>query len=305
MHYSEFYKNLVKRIDLPENAEKEFSTLVKRLDEELQFGREVDKLIMRFMFPKAHDIRRFLEKLTLLAKKYSVDENTLHFVFLLLSAETLYKRYKKQDISDEIFYDTIKDLKYKLIECIECKGYNGTFVPHWFEGFYRLERFGLGRFQYEHTDIDKEIITPSGIKLKKGTKVLFLHIPSSGVPLTDEVRIESYKKAYEFYKDTPFVKNGRIVFVCHSWLLYKKHYEFLPENSNILKFMNDFYIYDGFISDIKEDLWRIFGKYENAPASELPEDTSLKRAYKKWLLDGNEVGGGVGVIVFDGEKIIN
>ena len=305
MHYSEFYKELVEKIGIPESAKEEISCLVKRLDEDLQFGREVDKLIMRFMFPKAHDIRRFLEKLTVLAKKYSIDENTLHFVFLLLSAETLYKRYLKQGISEEIFYDTIKDLKYKLIECIDCKGYVGTFVPHWFERFYRLERFALGRFQYDFTDTDREIVTPGGVRIKKGTKVLFLHIPSSGVPLTDDVRMDSYKKAYDFFKDTSYVKNGKIVFVCHSWLLYKKHYEFLPQNSNILKFMNDFYIYDGYISETNEDLWRIFGKYEKAPACELPEDTSLKRAYKKWLCDGNKTGGGAGVIVFDGEKIIN
>lgn len=305
MHYSEFYKELVEKIGIPESAKEEISCIVKRLDEDLQFGREVDKLIMRFMFPKAHDIRRFLEKLTVLAKKYSIDENTLHFVFLLLSAETLYKRYLKQGISEEIFYDTIKDLKYKLIECIDCKGYVGTFVPHWFERFYRLERFALGRFQYDFTDTDREIVTPSGVRIKKGTKVLFLHIPSSGVPLTDDVRMDSYKKAYDFFKDTSYVKNGKIVFVCHSWLLYKKHYEFLPQNSNILKFMNDFYIYDQYISDIKEDLWRIFGKLDKLPYNELPEDTSLKRAYKNWLIKKNETGGGVGVIVFDGEKIIN
>lgn len=305
MHYNEFYKTLIKKLELSEDAEKEFTNVVKLADENLQFGRDLDKFVMRFMFPKAHDIRRFLEKLSPIATKYSVNENTLQFVFLLLSAETLYKRYVKQGIPDAIFYDTIKDLKYKLDECIECKGYYGTFVPHWFEGFYRLERFGLGRFQYEHTDTDKEIITPSGIKIKKGTKVLFLHIPSSGVPLTDEVRMDSYKRAYEFYKDTSFVKNGRIIFVCHSWLLYKEHCKFLPENSNILKFMKDFCIYDGYISDTKEDLWRIFGKEDKLPYNELPEDTSLKRAYKKWLLEGGSVGGGVGVIVFDGEKIIN
>lgn len=305
MHYNVFYKTLMSKLELPEEAEKEFTEVVKLADENLQFGREIDKLIMRFMFPKAHDIRRFLEKLQPLAIKYSVDENALQFVFLLLSAETLYKRYKKQGIEDEIFYDTIKDLKYKLLECIECKGYNGTFVPHWFEGFYRLERFGLGRFQYENTDTDREIITPSGIKIKKGTKALFLHIPSSGTPITDEIRLESYKKAYEFYKNTSFVKNGRIVFVCHSWLLYKKHYDFLPKNSNILRFMNDFYIYDGYLSDTKEDLWRIFGKDDKLPYNELPEDTSLKKAYKKWLLKKDETGGGVGLIVFDGEKIIN
>ncbi len=305
MHYTEFYRTLMKKLELPEEAENEFTAVVKLADKNLQFGREMDKLIMRFMFPKAHDIRRFLEKLAPISQAYSINENTLQFVFLLLSAETLSKRYVKQGIADEIFYDTIKDLKYKFDECMVCKGYYGTFVPHWFEEFYRLDRFCLGRFQYEHTDTDREIVTPGGFKIKKGTKVLFLHIPSGGAPLTDEVRMASYKKAYDFYKNTAFVKNGVIIFVCHSWLLYKEHYKFLPQNSNILKFMNDFYIYDQYVSDIKEDLWRIFGKQDKLPYNELPEDTSLKRAYKNWLLEKDETGGGVGVIVFDGEKIIN
>lgn len=295
----------MKKLDLPEKAEEEFSAIVKLSDTNLQFGRELDKLIMRFMFPKAHDIRRFLEKLSPVATQYSVDENALQFVFLLLAAETLSKRYVKQNIPDEIFYDTIKDLKYKFDECVLCKGYYGTFVPHWFEGFYRLERFKLGRFQYEHTDTDREIVTPNGIKIKKGTKALFLHIPSGCEPLTDEVRLASYKKAYDFYRNTQFVKDGKIIFICHSWLLYKEHYNFLPKNSNILSFMNDFYIYDQYVSDIKEDLWRIFGKDDKLPYNEMPEDTSLKKAYKSWLIEKNETGGGAGVIVFDGEKILN
>ena len=86
MHYNEFYKTLVKKLELPEDAEKVFTDIVKLSDDNLQFGRELDKLIMRFMFPKAHDIRRFLEKLSPISKKYAVEENALQFVFLMLSA---------------------------------------------------------------------------------------------------------------------------------------------------------------------------------------------------------------------------
>ena len=118
MHYNEFYKTLISKLELPEEAEKEFTDVVKLADENLQFGRELDKLIMRFMFPKAHDIRRFMEKLSPVSQKYSVSETTLQFVFLLLSAELLYKRYQKQNIPDGIFYDTIKDLKYKFYESV-------------------------------------------------------------------------------------------------------------------------------------------------------------------------------------------
>ena len=65
MHYNEFYKTLISKLELPEEAEKEFTDVVKLADENLQFGRELDKLIMRFMFPKAHDIRRFMENMVI------------------------------------------------------------------------------------------------------------------------------------------------------------------------------------------------------------------------------------------------
>ena len=36
--------------------------------------------------------------------------------------------------------------------------------------------------------------------VKEGDKVLNIHIPSNGIPLTDEVRLNAYREAYEFYK---------------------------------------------------------------------------------------------------------
>lgn len=35
-------------------------------------------------------------------------------------------------------------------------------------------------------------------------------------------------------------KTDYIIIVCNSWLIFPKHYEFLPLNSNIIGFMNDF-----------------------------------------------------------------
>lgn len=31
----------------------------------------------------------------------------------------------------------------------------------------------------------------------------------------------------------------------------------------------------------------------------------MQRAYKKWLMEGNKAGSGFGILLFDGEKIIN
>ena len=50
--------------------------------------------------------------------------------------------------------------------------------------------------------------------------------------------------------------------------------------------------------------WRVFGKYSDLPYDQLPRDTSLRRAYADWLIDGNPGGDAFGVFVFDGEKIL-
>ncbi len=317
---SDFITDLLNKIELSAEAYEKTEEMLKLLNQNHQFSRELKALSMRFMFPEAHEIRRFLEKLSLLSKRYEVDENILVLVFLFISAESLYKRYQKSNINDEIFYSSVKDIKCKIDECVFAKGYIGTFIPHWFIRLFNMERFNIGRFQYEPSVIEKEITTKSGIKIEKGTKVILMHIPSGEGPITDEVRFESYKKAYDFYKhydfqnkiyypekeiDSDYITDGKIIFTCHSWLLFERHREFLPENSNILRFMKDFYIYENYETEKPENIWRIYGKDDSLSFEELPEDTSLKRAYKNWLLSGNKTGGGVGLIIFDGENIIN
>ncbi|MBQ9769938.1 MAG: hypothetical protein IJW27_07005, partial [Clostridia bacterium] len=149
----------------------------------------------------------------------------------------------------------------------------------------------LGRFQYE--------IIKFGYDYKKGdkvltpeTKVLNVHIPASGEPLSEELAKESLKMAKEFYKDEigePFACK------CSSWLLYPEHEQMLDKSSNIYRFMKMFDCFDYGIEKSNLDLPRIFGTCEMRPAY-LPEKTSLQRAYKKHLLAGGKTGYGVGVL---------
>ena len=53
------------------------------------------------------------------------------------------------------------------------------------------------------------------------------------------------------------------------------------------------------------DAWRIFGADAEKEPKNLPEQTSLQRAFKEYLVQENKVGQGIGVIIFDGEKILN
>lgn len=301
-HFNNYFLLIEEKCEFPKEAREELEALSKRLDDEPEFGKEIDRLRSLFMFPRAHNLGHYIKALNEVALKYGADEYTLNLVFLMCCTELLNKRYRAAGVSDEVFWGSIKDYKYKLLECMECKGVVGTFVPGWYEGFFEVDRFFLGRFQFEARTFPMDFTTSAGIKIKKGEKAVNIHIPSSGVPLTDEVRFDAYKKAYEFFPECRV--NGNMYFICNSWLLFPRHKEFLPKHLNILKFLNDFEIFEcrekaGFGDD-----WRVFGHYTSLPVSEWPEDTALRKAYKTRLLEGKRTGSGHGVIVFDGEKIV-
>lgn len=303
-HMTEHITALMKRLNFPAEAAEAFNALCTRLDNNDAFAEKFDKIVYDYMYPVATDIDDAVKKLGALAAEYGENEYTLCEMFLLSNTEELLRRYKEKGIAEDIYWDTMDDLRCKLLECIECEEVPGTFVAGWDGGFFKLERFAYGRFQYEVTDYgsNETFTTKCGITLKKGDTLINFHIPSSGVPLTDEVRLDSLKRAYPHFKD--LFGGGPVIFCCGSWLLYPKHREFLPASSNILRFMDDFELISWAETEKFSNGWRVYGKDSDLPLEDLPEKTSLQRAYKKWLCDGNKAGNGYGIIVFDGEKIL-
>lgn len=303
-HYTPFFVDFFKRYNYPEVAVETFSRVLKRLDEEKDFGTKIDALVESYMNPEEENLGPYLDKVTELATEYGENEYTMHFIFLLLCTPTLKEMYEKEGIDENIYWDTMDDLRCKLKECIDCEEVPGTFVAGWYNGFFKMWRFAHGRFQFEESEYtsDESVTLSCGRVMKKGDKYIGFHIPSSGIPLTDEVRLDSYKKAYAAYKH--LFSDGIVVFGCGSWLLFPRHNEFLPKNSNILKFMSDFEIISSKEKDEFGDGWRVFAKDSDLPVDQLPRDTSLRRAFADWLQAGNKTGDGFGLIVFDGEKIL-
>jgi hypothetical protein len=259
--------------------------------------------------PKLQDIlfssrcaaKKLQKRIERLSKQTGTHSFTLNFYILFISAKRLHSLYEKNNISLDVFWNSIKDLKYKLDECLSVSGTIGILAYEtytWFPGFYRLKRFALGRFQY---DIMKYLRMPykkHGLTIYPHDTVYNCHIPSSG-PLSKEDAYDSYRKAYEFFGNKP------ITIICDSWLLYPPQREFLPSSSRILEFMDDFDIISFKNQDKFNDAWRIFGKDHHLPPDKLPRNTGLQRAYADRLMSGKPTGTGFGVLIFDGEKIIN
>ncbi len=288
----------------PHEARELFLAVGKRLEEEPEHGARFEKHLNAYMNEETEDLGDALTGMDVLAELMELSPYTVHFMLIMKCAELLKARYDAAGIEESVFWKGCDDLRCKLLECIECKGVPGTFVAGWNDGFLKMRRFAYGRFQYEVNEFNYffDFLCSCGRRMVKGDTYINFHIPSSGIPLTDEVRLASYKEAYEHYKH--MFPDGRVVFGCNSWLLYPRHREFLPKESNILRFLNDFEIVCWEQKHHFGDAWRVFGRYSDLAPEELPRDTKLRRAYADWLQAGNPSGSGFGFFVFDGEKIV-
>lgn len=303
-HNTEFIQSFMAYYNYPEDAVKLFTEVLDRLDKEKGYGKKFDELLDKFVCYHSRIEPKILNRLCVLAVMMGYKYYTLYFVFLLSLTEELKRQYMLFGLSEKTYYETMNDLKCKLLECMECRGVPGTFVAPWFDGFFHLTRVAYGRFQYEVCTFNEEkpFTMKNGHVVKKGDTYINFHIPSSGVPLTDEIRYASYKEAYEHVKG--LFPDGNVIFGCSSWLLFPRHRDFLPKHLNILKFMDDFEIVHSDERDDFHDIWRVFGKDAKLPYDKLPKDTSLKKAYADWLCAGNKTGHAFGLFMFDGEKII-
>lgn len=300
---SEHFKAVEKHADFPAKAIADIEKSASLIDSDAELNEKFSAIVTGYMADPTQSLAADILPRVEALETYGIHKYTLDLIFIMACSEILHGRYKEAGIPDEIFWQFTIDFRCKLIECMDCKGITGTFVADWNDLFFTMERFALGRFQFEHFEIGKDCTLSSGRVIKQGTKCLNMHIPSMGVPLTDEIRMDSYKKAYEFFADRR-TEDGNLLIHCGSWLLFPKHKEFLDANSNILRFDNDFQLYEYEEREVFKDAWRIWGHYADLPLEERPADTKLRKALKTWMMDGNNTGYGRGFIVFDGEKII-
>jgi hypothetical protein len=138
--------------------------------------------------------------------------------------------------------------------------------------------------------------------LAKGTPCFGIHIPT-GSPLdsqtVDSSLIEASKKLSIYY---PEIKNNRLIFMCHSWLLSNNLDLFLDKTTNIIKFRDRFYHLqkvdngDDFLQFVFNQLDKKVNYYD------LKEETSLQKKMKNYLVKGGKLQEGFGVIIDDLDK---
>ena len=224
------------------------------------------------------------------AQRLDMHRYTAELLIFICLSKHLKELYRERGIDLKIFHNSMLDLKYKLAECKAVKGVVGSFVAFWFDRFFKLERFALGRLQFEvdgfgrHYEKNGHVMTPE-------SKAINVHIPRTLTHLTPESCDDAFAMAKEFFagkvgRDTPFI--------CHSWMLYPANRHILPETTNVHKFMSRFDVFESADDPHLDDLWRIFDTDEKDP-NRLTADTTMRRAYVDHIKNGGTLGWGHGI----------
>lgn len=183
-----------------------------------------------------------------------------------------WKMYEEKDISRQIYIDTMKCFTRFVQEHRESYGSYGFDRDFWVVRQMSGLLFRLGELEYE-------------MIREEGKALLSIHIPSDAA-LSEEKLQESYSLAGEFFAQR-FPEYGDADMVCHSWLLSPTLKELLTPGSRILGFQQHFVIEETGRYD-EEFLQWVF-KRKDLPTEALPENTSLQRRMKEYLLQGGKV----------------
>ena len=222
----------------------------------------------------------FDEKVKLLEAN-NPDAGMIMLLIYLMATRHTKAIYEKRGISDEILYDTMQCFAIDAANYERVNKKLGFRTNAWNRRQINGTIIRLGRLEFEIKKWERNDFE----ELKPDDYVLSIHIPRGDNLLHTEC-MDSYKQAKPFFKEK-FPEYDFKQIICSSWLMGDWLKLFLSENSNIVLFQNDFDL----ISINPDDPIRgwVFDNIEGKEVKDYPENTSLQRKVKAYLLEGNEI----------------
>lgn len=203
---------------------------------------------------------------------------------MLKAAKVSEEKYTEIGISEEIFEETMKCFTRFVKESMVRGGKYYFNREWWTPRQLSLQLFRIGELEYELVE-------------EKGQKYIYLHIPSDADMDKSKLR-DSYEQAKLFLKKY-FPAYQDVPIRCESWLMSPALPQLLPENSRIIQFQQNFKVDETYPgeNDYAEWVYNIEGDVTGMDMTKLPENTSLQRSMKQYLLDGGSVGTALATLV--------
>ncbi|WP_440582126.1 acyltransferase domain-containing protein [Streptomyces flavofungini] len=228
------------------------------------------------------------------------------FVFVYVAALPHARaQHRARGIPDDVSRRTLADLGRHMAVHRRARGVGGLLVPEWPGLHFRGELYQLGRLQFQRALLSGRMggaTAAAGHPAGPGDPCLNLHITDFRGALTPEACDRSLAMARRFFA-RHFPEERYETAACHSWLLDPQLKEYLPAESNIVRFQERFRLADtygprpgGGGAHKPEDgdpVAFVFGD-RDLPVATLPRRTRLERAVGDHLRAGGHWYGGHG-----------
>lgn len=257
-------------VELPKEVTKQVVAVESKVDA-LAVEQEIKDLVIKEKCKEARES---------LAQKLTDDTDGMMMLCCMMKAAIDSKQiYDKKKISLKVFIDTMKCFQRFVLEHKDSYNYYGFDRSWWTYRQLSLQLFRIGELEYEFQTLN-------------GEKAISIHIPSDA-HLTAFTCNQSYHMAIEFMKYyAPEYMHRK--FFCYSWLLAPNLNKLLKQDSNILMFQSGFDLVK-VDEDATEYLIWVY-KQKDMPYEDLPENTSLQKNMKTFLLNGGKIGEALGIL---------
>lgn len=263
MNHNELYRLL----ELPEEVvqalnaygsgkQDTFSVTIDDLTEHNELIQTLDKLIADYVGEDPDGIKILWEELNIAVQSY--------------------EKYMQKGIPTHIFADTMKFCRRFLLEYHKTHGCYRFVWGWWFPCQLSLREYRIGALEYELT----------------ADNCIGIHIPSDA-----DLSLQSVMQSLAGFKD--FCRQyepewEELEMQCESWMLSPALKDVLHADSNILAFQKLFNIRETDYESMAVLDW-VFPGFDKVSEA-LPEETSLQRNMKKYLLEGNKIGWAKGTL---------
>ncbi|MFJ2772768.1 acyltransferase domain-containing protein [Streptomyces sp. NPDC087300] len=219
-------------------------------------------------------------------------------VYVYVAALPYVREYHRgRGIPDEVSRRTLADLGRHLAVHRRARGGRGLAVPDWPGLHFRGELYQLGRLQFQRAVLGGRMggaTAGAGHAAGPGDPCLNLHITDFRGPLSPEACDRAIDLAREFFA-RHFPEERYETAVCHSWLLDPQLRDYLPADSNIVRFQERFRPADGYGQepDDSTPVGFVFGD-RALSVDRLSRRTTVERAVGDHLRSGGHWYGGHG-----------
>jgi len=219
----------------------------------------------------------------------------LLYLYVFLAATPIVRRWHAaRGIADDISWATLADLGTCVRNYRMAHGQTGFDQLFWLTYHYRGGIYRLGRLQFGRWRISFDPAAAGlGGAFRAGDPALGVHIPGDG-GLTPEACDTSFAQARPFY-ERHFPSEQYRIAECNSWLLDEQLAEYLPADSNIVRFQRRFTVVAGERWPADDEIVQfVFGRPRPASLDSLPKRTTLERAIVQHLREGRHWYGRLG-----------